>query len=179
MRLPAISTALALVALLATAAAHPGGGSAAAARTSATPRPPLLDVATPRLGKLRLGQPASAYMNALGTPADVQWLPPPAGPIMSWYSKVGRRTAVTFTDATQTTASSIYADGPLRTGKGDRIGTPLATFLRHWPNAKKADTWWSRSYHVANVWFHFNTKNRLYAVELGDRSITLLHQPKK
>lgn len=145
--------------------------------TAAKPRPLPLDVTTPTLGKFRLGQPATAYQRLLGYPSDVQALP--TGPIMSWYTKAGLKAAVAFPDTTEQSATSIYYAAALRTTKGDQIGTPLATFLRHWPNAQKADTWWSRSYHVADVWFHFNTKNRLYAVELGERSVTLAHAPKK
>lgn len=150
---------------------------AASVAAAATPRPLSLDVTTPSLGKLRLGQPASAYERLFGDPDDVQMLP--TGPIMSWYTKAGLKVAVAFTDSSEQSASSIYYAAPLRTTKGDQIGTPLATFLKHWPNAEKADTWWSRSYHVASVWFHFSAKNRLYAVELGDRSVTLSHPPKK
>jgi hypothetical protein len=162
-------------AIVATSAGATAVAPTANAHTLAKRRPPLLDLNTPKLGKLRLGQPATAYMRSLGAPDDVQWLP--GGPIMSWYSKAGR-TAVSFADATEKAATSIYLETPLRTGKGDRIGTPLKTFLKHWPNAEKADTWWSRSYHVGKVWFHFNTKNRLYAVELGERSVTLVHAPR-
>lgn len=149
----------------------------ATAANASTPRPLPLDVTTPTLGKLRLRQPASVYQRIFGDPGDVQMLR--TGPIMSWYTKAGLKVAVAFTDATEQISSSIYYAGALRTTKGDQIGMHLAAFLKHWPNAQKADTWWSRSYHVANVWFHFNTKNRLYAVELGERSVTLLHPPKK
>jgi hypothetical protein len=164
-----------LLMALGTAAPRSSASSESSSSTEKTrrERPLLLNLSRPLLGTMQLGRAARQYERSWGLPDDVQ--PSPTGPIIVWYTREGIRSAVAFTDASERTASSIYYAGPLRTVKGDRIGTPLSIFLKHWPGAQKADTWWSRSYHVQNVWFHFNGKNRLYAVELGERSITLTH----
>lgn len=157
---------LCLLTFLGTAAA--AVGLAGTTLPTAFPkRPVLLDMTRPSLGKLRLGQPAATYMRAWGPPNDVQVIP--GGPVMLWYSAAGLRAAVGFPDASEQSADSIYYAADLRTTRGDRTGTTIASFLRHWPNAQPANTDWAHTFHVTNVWVYFTAKKRLAAIELGQR----------
>jgi hypothetical protein len=110
---------------------------AALARRASTPPPHTLvvDVTTGTVGGLKVQAPASAYVRRLGIPDFIGALESRTKVEMLWSrtadSKSGWATA-TLGGSSSTTVTELRFAGLFRTAHGDRRGTTLSTFLRHW-----------------------------------------------
>lgn len=158
---------------VATAVAVIFAAAAPVAHGSARPtKPVFVDVAHGSIGGTRLGDPILKFWKSWRQVPDYI-VTHPAGPLAVWQpgERVPSWAAARFDDAEEH-AASIFYSAPLRTARGDRQGTPLATFLRHWPShgAVHAAPNYPRcsSVAVANVRFFFDAKRRLFAVAVGD-----------
>lgn len=106
-------------------------------RPSSTPPPKafVIDVDRGTVGGLKVQAPASAFVRRLGIPDYVGALEAPSKVEMLWSRtadpKTGWATA-TLHGRSKTTVSELRFAGLFRTPHGDRRGTSLATFLRHW-----------------------------------------------
>ncbi|HET7043849.1 MAG TPA: hypothetical protein VFI37_03285 [Gaiellaceae bacterium] len=148
----------------------------AAPAGAAAPKPPAVGVAAGTIGGLRPGQPLLKFSFAWG-PADRAMQAPPGGPaaFAIWEGRTQlNRAVVTFADPAETRADSIFYAGPLRTSRGDRIGTTLAQVRRHWQiQTKPARVAGLPGYveiRVRRAWFVFDRRKRLAGVRLGSGS---------
>jgi hypothetical protein len=133
--LPPASAATALAWL---AFAGPGSALVYANSTGVSSPPPRtfkVDVANGTVGGLRLHQPASEYIRRLGIPDYVGQLESRTKVEMLWSRSVQPTTGwatATLRSAKSTTVEELRFAGLFSTSRGDRRGTPLATFLRRW-----------------------------------------------
>ena len=102
------------------------------------PRMPLLvDVAHGTIGGVGVGSDRVSPVGSLGRP---DYALDPSGPnvTMIWSQAADPTFAwavATLPDATSQRLASLRVFDGFRTTRGDRKGTPLATFLRHWSSA--------------------------------------------
>jgi hypothetical protein len=103
--------------------------------TAPPPKALLIDVSKDSIGGLRLNAPASAYVNKLGIPDYIGALESKSMVEMLWSRtanpKSGWATA-TLRNPSSTTVTELRFAGAFRTLQGDRHGTALSTFLKHW-----------------------------------------------
>jgi len=109
---------------------------AVAARLSTPPpRTFVIDVANGSVGGLRLNDPAASYVRRLGIPDYIGALESRSKIEMLWSRTTSPRTGwatATLRSAAEATVTQLRFAGTFRTLAGDRHGTDLATFLRHW-----------------------------------------------
>lgn len=152
---------------------------AALAERCSTPPPHafLVDVARGTVGDLKVEAPASAYVRRLGIPDYIGSLERGPAVEMLWSRTIDPRTGwatATLHGRSSTTVTELRFAGLFRTLRGDRRGTTLSTFLRHWRRQGPAVTRVSRSgmlieYNVVlgGIVFGFDAKRRLQAVGLA------------
>ena len=106
------------------------------ARFSAPPpKAFLIDVANGSVGGLKLNTPASTYVHRLGIPDYVGALETKSRVEMLWSRTANPKTGwatATLRSPSSTTVMQLRFAGTFRTLQGDRRGTTLATFLKHW-----------------------------------------------
>lgn len=155
--------------------------SLAVAEPAAAVLPPratvLVAPAKGTIGGLRVGQPLLPFAFDWGPPDRTLPAPPgePVAGVAVWLGLSHlARAVVTFADAGQTHADSIFYTGPLRTLRGDRNGTPLARVLAHWPRHGRTTPFASmRGYvevKVLRIWFVFDDRRRLAGARAGSAS---------
>ena len=136
--LPAAGTTTILALLL-----FVGTGSAdilAAASPLSTPpaRTFEIDVQSGTIGGLKLRMPASNYVKRLGVPDFIGRVEAPKDVEMVWTRTAqpasGWATA-TLGGPSSTTVVQLRFAGMFDTARGDKRGTSLSTFLRHWKSA--------------------------------------------
>jgi hypothetical protein len=95
----------------------------------------LIDVGKGTVGGLKVQEPASTYVRRLGIPDYIGSLETRSKVEMLWSRttdpKTGWATA-TLRSQSSTTVTELRFAGLFRTLHGDRRGTTLSTFLRHW-----------------------------------------------
>jgi hypothetical protein len=99
------------------------------------PKAFLIDVSKDTIGGLKLDAPASTYVRKLGIPDYIGTLQQNAKVEMLWSRtsnpKTGWALATLRSPSSEEVTQLRYA-GMFRTLQGDRRGTTLATFLKHW-----------------------------------------------
>jgi hypothetical protein len=162
----------------------PGAGDIVAlVQRFSTPPPKALeiDVTNGTVGGLRIKTPAAAYVRRLGIPDYIGSLESRTKIEMLWSRttdpKTGWATA-TLRSASSTTVTELRFAGLFRTLHGDRRGTTLSTFLRHWRLQGPVVTGVVRDgrlveYNVVvgGVVFAFDAKRRLQAVGLASADV--------
>lgn len=147
-------------------------------RSSTTPSHAfVVDVAKGTVGGLKLRAPASAYVRRLGIPDFIGALERPSTVEMLWSRSADPKTGwatATLRGPSSTTVTELRFAGLFRTAQGDRRGTTLATFLRHWRLLGPVVTGVVRhgnllEYNVVvgGVVFAFDGRRRLAAVGLA------------
>ena len=118
--------------------AGPGAADIVALVTRFSTPPPkafLIDVGQGSIGGLRLNTPASSYVRRLGIPDYIGSVETRSKIEMLWARtsspKTGWATA-TLRSSSSSTVIQLRFAGLFRTLQGDRRGTSLGTFLRHW-----------------------------------------------
>jgi hypothetical protein len=133
--LPAASAAAVLAWLILASPGSPGIDASSTAGSTPPARPLEVDVGHGTLGGLGLGRPASEYIRRLGVPDFVGQVETPGVVEMLWSRSAdptsGWATA-TLRSSRSTRIEQVRFSGLFSTARGDRRGTPLATFLRHW-----------------------------------------------
>ena len=138
-----------------------------------------IDVADARMAGLQLGAPSSKFIALWGFPDYSGTLQPKMAQMLwSHTTQVSDAWAILNLKSMSSTAVVLVRfAGFFHTTRGDRRGTSLATFLRHWPrghvvtpvrlNGKIVE------YNVAigRVVFGFTTKRTLEAVGLSPRTV--------
>jgi len=141
------------------------------------PRTFLIDVGKGTVGGLKVQEPAATYVRRLGIPDYVGSLETRSKVEMLWSRttdpKTGWATA-TLRGQSSTTVTELRFAGLFRTLHGDRRGTTLSTFLRHWRLQGPVVTGVVRDgrlveYNVVvgGVVFAFDADRRLQAVGLA------------
>jgi hypothetical protein len=162
----------------------PGAGDIVAlVQHFSTPPPRALeiDVANGTVGNLKIKAPAATYVRRLGIPDYIGSLESRAKIEMLWSRttdpKTGWATA-TLRSASSTTVTELRFAGLFHTLHGDRRGTTLSTFLRHWRLQGPVVTGVVRDgrlveYNVVvgGVVFAFDAKRRLQAVGLASADV--------
>jgi len=165
-------------------AAGPGAADLVAlVQRFSTPPPKALviDVANGSVGGLKIKAPAAAYVRRLGIPDYIGSLESRSKIEMLWSRttdpKTGWATA-TLRSPSSTTVTELRFAGLFRTLHGDRRGTTLSTFLRHWRLQGPVVTGVVRDgqlveYNVVvgGVVFAFDAKRRLQAVGLASAQV--------
>ena len=166
--------------------AAPGPGSAdlaALAQRFSSPPPHALviDVAKGTVGGLKLQAPAATYVRRLGIPDYIGSLESRSKIEMLWSRTTDPRTGwatATLRSQSSTTVIELRFAGLFRTLHGDRRGTTLSTFLRHWRLQGPVVTGVVRDgrlveYNVVvgGVVFAFDAKRRLQAVGLASAKV--------
>ena len=137
----------------------------------------LIDVQRQEVGGLRLEAPASDYVKRLGIPDFIGQLETPQDVEMLW-SRTAQPTTGWATAQLKSTRSTTVVEmrfaGLFTTTYGDRRGTTLSTFLKHWQGANPPVTNVRRAgkvveYNVVlgGVVFGFDTSATLQAVGLA------------
>jgi hypothetical protein len=137
----------------------------------------VIDVGRGTIGGLTVKAPAAAYVRRLGIPDYIGSLETRAKIEMLWSRTTNPKTgwaAATLRSQSSTTVTELRFAGLFRTQYGDRRGTTLATFLRHWRLQGPVVTGVVRDgvlveYNVVvgGVVFAFDAKRRLQAVGLA------------
>lgn len=99
------------------------------------PKAFLIDVTKGTIGGLRLEMPASDYVRKLGIPDYIGALESKSKIEMLWSRTTNPKTGwatATLRSPSSTEVTQVRYAGMFRTLQGDRRGTSLATFLRHW-----------------------------------------------
>jgi hypothetical protein len=117
---------------------RPGSADVVAMASHLSTPPPrtfLVNVRSGTIGGLKLQTPASSYVRMLGIPDFVGELETPKNVEMLWsrtaHPTSGWATA-TLKSPTSTTVVQMRFAGVFSTTRGDRRGTSLTTFLKHW-----------------------------------------------
>jgi hypothetical protein len=161
-------------------AAGPGAADLVALVHRFSTPPPhalVIDVTQGTVGGLRIKAPAASYVRRLGIPDYIGSLESRSKIEMLWSRttdpKTGWATA-TLRSQSSTTVTELRFAGLFRTLHGDRRGTTLSTFLRHWRLQGPVVTGVVRDgqlveYNVVvgGVVFAFDAKRRLQAVGLA------------
>jgi hypothetical protein len=164
----------------------PGPGSAdlvALAKRFSTPpsRALVIDVAKGSVGGLRIDAPASAYVRRLGIPDYIGSLESRSKIEMLWSRTIDPKSGwatATLGSPSSTKVTELRFAGLFRTPHGDRRGTSLSTFLRHWRlegpvvtgvlhNARLVEY----NVVVGGVVFAFDTSRHLQAVGLASAKV--------
>lgn len=105
--------------------------AAALLAPAAQAAPPLVNVTKGTVAGVGVGRPLISFAFAWGPSSSVVTMPSGAGSAVIWQgtTKLVRGVAV-FSDAAQSHATSVFYGGPLRTTRGDRVGTTLARLRR-------------------------------------------------
>jgi len=133
--LPAAGTATILALVI---SASPGAADivAAASQLSTPPaRTFLVNVHADTIGGLKLRTPASTYVRTLGIPDFIGQLESPATVEMLWARTAQPTTGwatATLRSPKSTTVVEMRFAGTFATTRGDKRGTSLSTFLKHW-----------------------------------------------
>lgn len=141
----------------------------------------VVDVTKGTVGGLKVQAPASNYVRRLGIPDYIGALESRSKVEMLWSRsadpKSGWATA-TLRGATSATVTELRFAGLFRTALGDRRGTTLSTFLRHWRLQGPVVTGVVRNGNlleynvvVGGIVFAFDGKRRLEAVGLAPPSV--------
>jgi hypothetical protein len=141
----------------------------------------VIDVTKGTVGGLRIKAPAASYVRRLGIPDYIGSLESRSKIEMLWSRttdpKTGWATA-TLRSQSSTTVTELRFAGLFRTLHGDRRGTTLLTFLRHWRLQGPVVTGVVRDgqlveYNVVvgGVVFAFDAKRRLQAVGLASAEV--------
>src|SRR3954470_17907961 len=99
------------------------------------PRTFLINVSNGSVGGLKLQAPASTYVRKLGIPDFIGQIETSSKVEMLWSRSANPATGwatATLKGPSSTTVTQLRFAGLFRTLQGDRRGTSLATFLRHW-----------------------------------------------
>ncbi|HEY3922234.1 MAG TPA: hypothetical protein VGL76_08985 [Gaiellaceae bacterium] len=99
------------------------------------PKSFLIDVSAGSVGGLRLEAPASTYVRRLGIPDYIGALEAKSKVEMLWSRTTNPKTGwatATLKSPSSTAVTQLRFAGMFRTLQGDRRGTSLSTFLRHW-----------------------------------------------
>jgi hypothetical protein len=99
------------------------------------PRAFVVDVANGTVGGLKVQAPASSYVRRLGIPDYIGSLERSSQVEMLWSRSADPKTGwatATLRSQSSTTVTELRFAGLFRTVHGDRRGTSLSTFLRHW-----------------------------------------------
>ncbi|MBV8080516.1 MAG: hypothetical protein JO186_09105 [Actinobacteria bacterium] len=144
------------------------------AAASTPPKTLLVDVAHGTVGGLGLGQSSDAYVAVLGLPDYAGALESPSQQEMLWTLGTSTTTAwsVLRLKAASTAAEFLFA-GRFTTPSGDRPGTTLTDFRRHW--RASAPIWRivrngvtvEYNVPVGRVVFAFDKREKLQAVGLA------------
>jgi hypothetical protein len=165
-------------------AAGPGAADLVALVQRFSTPPPhalVIDVTKGTVGGLRIKAPAASYVRRLGIPDYIGSLESRSKIEMLWSRttdpKTGWATA-TLHSQSSTTVTELRFAGLFRTLHGDRRGTTLSTFLRHWRLQGPVVTGVVRDgqlveYNVVvgGVVFAFDAKRRLQAVGLASAEV--------
>jgi hypothetical protein len=141
----------------------------------------VVDVTKGTVGGLKVRAPASAYVRRLGIPDYIGALESRSKVEMLWSRsadpKAGWATA-TLRGASSTTVTELRFAGLFRTLHGDRRGTTLSTFLRHWRLQGPVVTGVVRNGNlleynvvVGGIVFAFDGRRRLEAVGLAPPAV--------
>jgi hypothetical protein len=159
------------------------GAIATLAHRSSTPPSHtfLVDVTEGTVGGLKMQAPASAYVRRLGIPDFIGALESRSKVELLWSRSADPKSVwatATLRGASSTTVIELRFAGLFRTRQGDRRGTTLSTFLRHWRLQGPVVTGVSRNgtlleYNVVvgAVVFAFDGRRRLAAVGLAPPSV--------
>lgn len=99
------------------------------------PKAFLIDVSKGTIGGLKLQTPASDYVRKLGIPDYIGALESKSKVEMLWSRTTNPKTGwatATLRGPSSTEVTQVRYAGMFRTLQGDRRGTSLATFLKHW-----------------------------------------------
>jgi hypothetical protein len=99
------------------------------------PKAFLIDVGKGSIGGLKLNTPASSYVRRLGIPDYIGTLEAKPRIEMLWARTTNPKTGwatATLRSPSSTAVTELRFAGLFRTLQGDRRGTTLATFLKHW-----------------------------------------------
>lgn len=133
----------------------------------------LVDLDGRALGSLRLGEPLQTFMAVWSNPDQFttsQLTLDPRNPADAvWFARDLRPWAVVgFADTAAMRANSIYYRGPFRTPRGDRNGTPLGAFLKHWPEHGRLQAQGTFvRVQVGSGYVWFDADRKLLAVQVG------------
>jgi len=140
-----------------------------------------VDVSKGTVGGLKVQAPASAYVRRLGIPDYIGTLEGRSKVEMLWSRSADPKTGwatATLHGSPSTTVTELRFAGLFRTVHGDRRGTSLATFLRHWRLQGPVVTGIVRNgalleYNVVvgTVVFAFDENRRLAAVGLATPAV--------
>jgi hypothetical protein len=120
---------------------RPGSANilAVASQLSSPPaRTLLVDVQAGTIGGLKLKTPASTYVRTLGIPDFIGQVESAKDVEMVWTKTAQPGTGwatATLQSAQSTTVVQMRFSGLFDTSRGDRRGTNLSTFLRHWQSS--------------------------------------------
>jgi hypothetical protein len=95
----------------------------------------VVDVTKGTVGGLKVESPASSYVRRLGIPDYIGSLERSSNVEMLWSRSADPKTGwatATLRGQAATTVTELRYAGLFRTVHGDRRGTSLSTFLRHW-----------------------------------------------
>jgi hypothetical protein len=139
-----------------------------------------IDVVKGTVGGLELKAPASAYVRRLGIPDYIGPLEGRSEVEMLWSRSADPKTGwatATLTSQASTTVAQLRFAGLFRTVHGDRRGTTLSAFLRHWraqgpvvTSVLRAGSLREYNVVVGGVVFAFDAHRRLQAVGLASPS---------
>jgi hypothetical protein len=99
------------------------------------PKAFLIDIGKGSIGGLKLDEPASSYVRRLGIPDYIGTLETKSTIEMLWARSTNPKTGwatATLRSSTSTTVTELRFAGLFRTLQGDRRGTTLGEFLKHW-----------------------------------------------
>jgi len=99
------------------------------------PKSFLIDVSKGTIGGLKLQAPAADYVRKLGIPDYVGALESKSKVEMLWSRTTNPKTGwatATLRSPSSTTVTELRFAGMFRTLLGDKRGTTLSTFLKHW-----------------------------------------------
>jgi hypothetical protein len=102
------------------------------AASTPPPRSLLVDVAKGSVGGLSLGQASSAFVRSLGFPDYSGAIESKQSQEMLWSRSTSTRSAWAVVRLKGTVVEEVRYGGLFRTASGDRQGTSLAAFWRHW-----------------------------------------------
>jgi len=152
---------------------------AALAGHASTPPPHafVVDVVKGTVGGLEVQAPASTYVHRLGIPDYVGALEGRSKVEMLWSHSAEPKTgwaAATLRSQSSTTVTELRFAGLFRTAHGDRRGTSLSVFLRHWrlegpvvTGIVRGGSLLEYNVVVGRVVFAFDGQRRLEAVGLA------------
>lgn len=163
---PTLQLAIAVVSLVGIGSALTGGAAAA------KPKPLLVVPSAESVGGIKIGDPAIVVVSHFGPPDTIGSFPGRSGGMLTWLATLRTARAVAMFDtAAEDHVSSLYYGGSIMTRRGDRTGTTLAVFHRHWPEATQERDFPAlpgrRAVSVSGVTFIFDKRGQLSGVVVG------------